>query len=145
MPCLWASLVAQVVKNLPAKQVTQVQSLGWEWLPTPSCLWTQNYVNKARIWIDALGVQFSSVAQSCPTLCDPMSCSTPGLPVQHQLPEPSQTHVHCISDAIQASLPLSSLNYLTPNVSTVVPQCSQEFGSTSPAGNQYLRLLKSSM
>ena len=39
-------------------------------------------------------IQFSSVAQSCPTLCDPMDCSTPGLPVHHQLPEPTQTHVH---------------------------------------------------
>ena len=43
----------------------------------------------------------SSVAQSCPTLCDPMDCSTPGFPVHHQLPELAQTHVHWISDAIQ--------------------------------------------
>ena len=53
-------------------------------------------------------VQFSSVAQSCPTLCDPMDCSTPGLPVHHQLPQPTQTHVHRVSDAIQPSHPLSS-------------------------------------
>ena len=53
-------------------------------------------------------VQFSSVAQSCPTLCDPMICSTPGLPVHHQLPEFTQTHVHQVSDAIQPSHPLSS-------------------------------------
>ena len=53
-------------------------------------------------------VQFSSVAQSCPTLCDPMNCSTPGLSVHHQLPEPTQTHVHWISDAIQPSHLLSS-------------------------------------
>ena len=46
-------------------------------------------------------VQFSSVTQSCPTLCDPMNCSTPGLPVHHQLPEFTQTHVHRVSDAIQ--------------------------------------------
>ena len=44
--------------------------------------------------------QFSSVTQSCPTLCDPMDCSTPGLPVHHQLPEVTQTHVHWVSDAI---------------------------------------------
>ena len=50
----------------------------------------------------------SSVAQSCPTLCDPMNHSTPGLPVHHQLPESTQTHVHCVSDAIQPSHPLSS-------------------------------------
>ena len=49
-------------------------------------------------------VQFSSVAQSCPTLCNPMNCSTPGLPVHHQLPEFIQTHVHRVSDAIQPSI-----------------------------------------
>ena len=53
-------------------------------------------------------VQFSSVAQSCPTLCDPMNRSTPDLPVQHQLPEFTQTHIHWVSDAIQPSYPLSS-------------------------------------
>ena len=53
-------------------------------------------------------VQFSSVAQSCPALCDPMNCSTPGLPVHHQLPEFTQTHVHWAGDAIQPSHPLSS-------------------------------------
>ena len=51
-------------------------------------------------------VQFSSVAQSCPTLCDPMNCSTPGLPVHHQLPEFTQTHVCRVGDAIQPSHPL---------------------------------------
>ena len=53
--------------------------------------------------------QFSSVAQSCPTLCDPMNHSTQGLPVHHQFPEFPQTHVHQVSDAIQPSHPLSSL------------------------------------
>ena len=53
-------------------------------------------------------VQFSSVAQSCPTLCDPMSRSMPGLPVHHQLPEFTEAHVHWVSDAIQPSHPLSS-------------------------------------
>ena len=53
-------------------------------------------------------VQFSSVAQSCPTLCDPMNRSTPGLPVHHQLLEFTQIHVHWVSDAIQPSHPLSS-------------------------------------
>ena len=53
-------------------------------------------------------IQFSSVTQSCPTLCDPMDCSTPGLPVHHQLPETTQTHVHYVGDAIQPSHPLSS-------------------------------------
>ena len=53
-------------------------------------------------------VQLSSVAQSCPTLCDPMNRSTPGLPVHNQLPEFTQTHVHQVNDAIQPSHPLSS-------------------------------------
>ena len=50
--------------------------------------------------------QFSSVAQSCLTLCNPMDCSTPGLPAHHQLLEPTQTHVHRVSDAIQPSHPV---------------------------------------
>ena len=51
---------------------------------------------------------FSLVAQLCPTLCDPMECSTPGFPVHHQLPELTQTRVHCVGDVIQPSHPLSS-------------------------------------
>ena len=62
-------------------------------------------------------VQFSSVAQSCPNPCDPMSHSTPGLPVHHQLPDFTQTHVHPVSDAIQPSHPLSSPSPLAPNAS----------------------------
>ena len=62
-------------------------------------------------------VQSSSVAQSCPTLCDPMNRSTPGLPVHHQLPEFTQTHVHRVRDAIQPSHPLSSPSPLAPNPS----------------------------
>ena len=53
-------------------------------------------------------VQFSSVTQVCPTLCNPMNRSTPGLPVHHQLPESTQTQVHWVGDAIQPSHPLSS-------------------------------------
>ena len=65
----------------------------------------------ARMNIDILGissVQFSSVARSCATLCNPMNRSTPGLPVHHQRPEFTQTHVHRVGDAIQPSHPLSS-------------------------------------
>ena len=60
-------------------------------------------------------VQFSSVTQSCTTLCDPMDCSTPVLPVHHQFPECTQIHVHRVSDAIQPSHPLSSL-LLQPSI-----------------------------
>ena len=62
-------------------------------------------------------VQFSSVAQSCLTLSDPMNRSTPGLPVHHQLPEFTQTHIHRVSDAIQPSHPLSSPSPPAPNPS----------------------------
>ena len=62
-------------------------------------------------------VQFSSVAQSCPTLCDPMNRSTPGLPVHHQLPGFTQTHVHRVGDAIQPSHPLLSPSPPAPNPS----------------------------
>ena len=61
--------------------------------------------------------QFSSVTQSCPTLCNPMNCSTPGLPVHHQLPELTQSQVYGVSDAIQPSHPLSSPSPPAPNPS----------------------------
>ena len=61
--------------------------------------------------------QIRSVAHSCPTLCNPMNRSTPGLPVHHQLPEFTETHVHWVSDAIQPSHPLSSRSPLAPNPS----------------------------
>ena len=61
--------------------------------------------------------QIRSVAQSCPTLCNPMNRSTPGLPVHHQLPEFTQTHIHQVSDAIQPSHPLSSPSPPSPNTS----------------------------
>ena len=68
-------------------------------------------VNRHRLF-SCLGycksVQFSSVTQSCPTLCDLINCSMPGLPVHHQLLESTQTHVHWVSDAIQPSYPLLS-------------------------------------
>ena len=67
--------------------------------------------------IRSLSVQFSSVDQSCPALWDPMNCSTPGLPVHHQLPEFTQTHVHRVGDAIQPSHSLSSPSPAAPNPS----------------------------
>ena len=82
-----------------------------------TCWWTLNIaVNnvmntgvQTSIQVPGLhSVQFSSVAQSCPTLCDPMNCSMPGLPVHHHLPEFTQTHVHWVGNAIQPSHPLSS-------------------------------------
>ena len=71
--------------------------------------------NRSRI--DSVIFHFSSVAQSCPTLCDPMKCSTPRLPVHHQLPESTQTHIHRVGDAIQPSHPLPSASPPVPNPS----------------------------
>ena len=66
------------------------------------------------VYIHTHMYQFSSVTQSCLTLCDPMNLSTPGLPVHHQLPEFAQTHVHRVGDAIQPPHPLLSLLLLPP-------------------------------
>ena len=74
-------------------------------------------VHKALTFQKRTSLQFSSVAQSCPTLCDPMNCSTPGLPVHHQFPEFTQTHGHWVNDPIQPSHPLSSPSPPAPNPS----------------------------
>ena len=153
-----------IVKNPPATQETQVQSLSWKdpgrrkWQPTPIVLPGKLYEQRSLVGysscnfkdLDATGwlskhalkymsthvhssiidssqmaeatkmstkgypslknksVQFSSVTQSCLTLCNPMECSMPGFPVHHQLPELVQTHAHQVGDAIQQSHPLLS-------------------------------------
>ena len=75
-----------------------------------------------RIWVNdhvitSTQVQFNSVTQLCPTLCDPMNCSTPGLPVHHKLPEFTQTHVHWVGDASQPFHPLLPPSPPAPNPS----------------------------
>ena len=72
-------------------------------------------------------LQFSSVAESCPTLCNPMNHSTPGLPVHHQLPEFTQTHIYRVSDAIQPSHPLLSPSPPAPNPTSASFPMSQLF------------------
>ena len=74
-----------------------------------TCLDSRDTTLPTKVYLVS-SVQFRSVAQSCPTLCDPMNCRTPGLRVHHQLPEFTQTHVHQVRDAIQPSHPLSSLS-----------------------------------
>ena len=77
--------------------------------PSPSSTESKHlFFISVSLLLSHLSVQVSSIAQSCPTLCNPMNCSTPGLPVHHQLPEFTQTHVHRVGDAIQPSHPLSS-------------------------------------
>ena len=79
------------------------------WPPGTHCLYPTSRGRRGceRRW-HPKSIQFSSAAQSCPTLCYPMGCSTSGFPVLHQLPEPTQTHVHRVGDAIQPSHPLLS-------------------------------------
>ena len=86
---------------------------GFEW-----CEFTYKWIFFQNIYY-YVSVQFSSVAQPCPTLCDPMNHSTPGLPVHHQLPEFTQTHVHQVSDAIRhliLCLPLLLLPPIPPSI-----------------------------
>ena len=90
----------ETVKDREAwRAVVHGVTKGWTWLSN----WTAMKLILAKPL-----TQFSSVTQSCSTLCDPIDCSTPGLPVHHQLPESTQTHVHWVGDAIQPSHPLSS-------------------------------------
>ena len=103
------------IKELLSMGDCQNQCSMREWQqripPLPPCRCYQK-----AFWLHS-SVQFSSVAQSCPTLCDPKNRSTPGLPVHHQLPEFTQTHVHRVGDAIQSSHPLSSPSPPAPNPS----------------------------
>ena len=94
-----ASLLFNTLSRLVITFFSGSRSLLIAWVQSPSA------------------VIFSSVAQSCPTPCDPMNHSTPGLPVHHQLLEFTQTHVRQVSDAIQPSYPLSSSSPPAPNPS----------------------------
>ena len=94
--------------------------------PVPACIMVINMIlgGTSKIYKHLFiyrhtSVQFSSVAHSCPTLCDPMNHTTPSLPVHHQLPEFTQTHVHQVSDAIQPSHPLSPLLLLPPTFPSI--------------------------
>ena len=129
-----------VVKNLPAnagdagseslglgdplekEMATHSSILAWEipWTEEPGNPWgceESDIIEQLNNSINKINTQFSSVTRSCPTLCNPINRSTPGLPVHHQLPESTQTHVHQVSDAIQPSHPLSSLSPPDPNPS----------------------------
>ena len=79
----------------------------WQFIMHQSLEWKNDYKISPSIFCFILEFQFSSI-QSCPTLCDPMDCSTPGLPVHHHLPEFTQTPVHWVGHAIQPSHPLWS-------------------------------------
>ena len=91
------------------------QSLYTTWSSLIFPLWWLHYT--LSLGSSSQSVQFSAVPQSCPTLCDPMNRSTPGLPVHHHLPEFTQTHVYWVRDAIQPSHPRSSPSSPAPNPS----------------------------
>ena len=90
---------------------------AWGRMDTCICVTESLHCSPETITTLLIGYQFSSVAQLCLTLCDPIKCSMPGLPVHHQLPEFTQTHVHWVGDAIQPSHPLSSPSPPAPSPS----------------------------
>ena len=94
------------VKKAECRRIDAVELWCWRRLLRVS--WTARRSNQSILKEISPGCVFSSVVQSCPTLCDPVNCSTPGLPVHHQLLEFTQTHAHRVGDAIQPSHPLSS-------------------------------------
>ena len=103
------------IKMIPKKKKCKKHKMVvWEGLTNS---WKKKRSENQRRKGKISSAQFSSVTQSCPTLCDPMNCSTPDLPVHHHLPEFTQTHVHWVSDAIQPSHPLSSPSPPAPNPS----------------------------
>ena len=97
-------------ESSPTPQFKSINSSALSFLYSPTLTSILDY------WINH---QFSSVAQSCPTLCDPMNRNTPGLPVHHHLPEFTQTHIHQVSDAVQPSIlgcPLLLLPPIPPSI-----------------------------
>ena len=103
LPVISSSVGLILAQRTGRRSSRKVKALREEWI-SESCMLAKS-------------LQFRSVAQSCPTLCDPMNRSTPGLPVHHHLPEFTQTHVHRVSDAIQPPHPLSSPSPSAPNPS----------------------------
>ena len=91
------------------------KSLNTSFSPKLRGFWEHLLQYGSLVGLFSIGLQFSSVVQSCPTLCDPMNHSTPSLPVHHQLPEFTQTHFHRVHDAIQPSHSLSSPSPPAPN------------------------------
>ena len=129
-PSEWEKIIANETtdKGLISKIYKQLIQLNTRKTNKPIKKWEklkqtflQEYIQMANKHMKRcstlLIIQIRSVAQSCPTLCDPMNRSTPGLPVHHQLPEFTQTHIHRVSDAIQPSHPPSSPSLTAPNPS----------------------------
>ena len=115
----------------PVLGILQARTLEWVAISF-SNIWAL-----AKLYCNTAYVQFSSVAQSCPTVCDPMNCSMPGLPVHHQLPEFTQTHAHRVGDTIQPSHPLSSPSPPAPN-----PSQHQSLFSMSHSSHEVAKVLE---
>ena len=107
------SLAASLQDNVHVSHVRLFETLGIVALQAPLSM----EFSRPEYWSGFSSVEFSSVTQSCPTLCDTMNHSTPGLPIPHQFPEFNQTHIHRVSHAIQPSHPLSSPSLPAPNSS----------------------------
>ena len=106
----WSGLSSPTPRDFPNPGIKPLSLVS----PTLACRFF-TIVPPWKLWIKI--VQFSSVSQSCPTLCNSMNRSMPGLPVHHQLPEFTQTHVHRVGDAIQPSHPLLSPSPPAPSPS----------------------------
>ena len=113
----YSVLLGKLLRKPDAPGLQQAEG-WWGLLSVPGRVpWGKEEVWKRKViwskWIS----QFSSVTESCPSLCNPMNCSTPGLPVHHLLPEFTKSHVHQVGDTIQPSHPLSSLSPPALNLS----------------------------
>ena len=116
----WAVEILNVGEASTVGSIARQHGFGsWLWWLLSCVTVSSHWVSHSFSFliIQFSSVQFSSVAQSCPTLCDPMNLSMPGLPVHHHLPEFTQTHVHQVRDTIQPSHPRSSPSPPAPNPS----------------------------
>ena len=123
-------IVINIPRNYPQSKEKKISSQTSSTKKETQCLENLETEDKAVLeglmWADLMGVdiksetlyhKFSSVTQSCLTLCDPMDCTKPGFPVHHQLLEFTQTHVHRVSDPFQPSHSLSSPSHPAFNLS----------------------------